>query len=376
MTTGRTSIIAGLLVGRDGPRFADVSIDGVRVADVSYSVAQAGGDSRILAPGFVDLQVNGGWGMDFTAAPSTIWDVGERLTAHGVTSFLPTIVTAPYDVTAEAIAVMEAGPPSGYRGAKPLGLHIEGPWISPEWSGAHNRAHLAVPDVEVARDWAMSGLVAMVTIAPELSGAGEAARVLAEQGVVVAAGHSGADYETAVDAFDGSWDMATHLYNQMSPFRHRAPGMVGAVLSSRPFTGLIADGLHCHPAAARLAWDRLGHERVVLVTDAMAATGLQPGDYHLGDVDVTVDSDGPRTSDGRLAGSVLTMDEAVRNMSIWTGADATSVLAAATRTPAAALARRDIGRVKVGETADLAVLSPRLEVLETVVRGEVVFTSG
>lgn len=348
--------------------------DGV-ITDLIAIEGEPSDSEPFLAAGFVDLQVNGGWGKDFTEDPTGIWEVGSRLVGHGVTSFLPTIVSAPYEVTETAMEVLRAGPPADYAGARALGLHIEGPWLSPEWSGAHDGGHLALPDVDTSRKWAESGLVAMVTIAPELPGAFEVARILSEAGVVVAMGHTGATYAQAIEALKRGFTAATHLYNQMTPLHHRSPGVVGAVMDARPFTGLIADGLHCHPGAARLAWRVLGPDRLFLVSDSMAATGLANGTYRLGETEVIVGEEGSRTVDGRLAGSVLTLDRALRNLAGWVESQPAELLASVSTIPAAALRRNDIGTVDVGHHADLVVVSRELEILATYVSGNLLFHS-
>ncbi|MET0567026.1 MAG: N-acetylglucosamine-6-phosphate deacetylase [Acidimicrobiia bacterium] len=295
------------------------------------------------AAGFLDIQINGGWGHDFTADPSSVWEVGRRLPETGVTAFLPTIVSAPYEHVDAAIEVMRSAPPEGYDGAHPLGLHIEGPWISPEWKGAHNPDHLRRPDVGVARRWADSGAVRMVTLAPELDGALEAAGILSDSGVVVSAGHSGADFETAAGALAGPWTAVTHLFNQMSPFHHRSPGLVGAALLSDRPCGVIVDGIHADPSAVRLAWDHLGPDRFILITDAMQATGLGEGIYILGDREVFVGPEGPRIGRAILAGSTLTMDQAVGNLIGWTAATEEEARASASIVPSRLLGL-DTGR--------------------------------
>jgi N-acetylglucosamine-6-phosphate deacetylase len=338
-------------------------------------LADATSTDLITAPGFVDIQINGGWAHDFTADPSSIWDVGQRLPATGVTTFLPTIVTAPYSVADAAIQVLIDGPPVGYLGADPIGLHIEGPWISPEWNGAHNPQHLREPDPAVAARWAESGVVRMVTIAPELPGADKVASILSNAGVVVSAGHSGADFETGVSALRGPWKSVTHLFNQMTPLRHREPGMVGAALLSGRPCGLIADGLHSHPGAVELAWSLLGPQRLILITDAMAATGLDDGSFVLGDLEVTVGHDGPRNESGMLAGSTLTMDRAVANLVSWTSATIEQAIISASYSPATLIGSVDRGRLSTGQRADVVVLDRELRVVETVVGGEVVYRS-
>jgi N-acetylglucosamine-6-phosphate deacetylase len=286
-----------------------------------------------------------------------------------VTTFLPTIVTAPYEVTDTAIEVIQAGPPAGYTGADPIGLHIEGPWLSAEWRGAHALELLRAPDLEVAARWADSGVVRMVTIAPELEGAFPAAEILAATGVVVSAGHTGAAFETASRALDGPWTAVTHLFNQMKPFHHRAPGVVGAALLSGRPCGVIVDGIHNHPATIRLAWDRLGPDKFVLVTDGMQATGLGPGSYELGGQTVEVRDRGPRIRNDVLAGSTLTLDRAVANLVDWTSATPEQAFASASGTPASLIGATDRGRLDPGMRADTTVLDQSLRVLTTEVDG-------
>jgi len=323
--------------------------------------------SDIVVPGgLIDIQVNGGWGHDFTSDPTTIWDVGARLPSTGVTAFVPTIITAPYEVAASAIEVLQTGPPPGYLGARVIGLHIEGPWISPIRNGAHPLSLLKDPDLAVAEEWARSGVVSMVTIAPELSGATEVAGILANAGVVVSAGHSDADVETARSALDGAFGAVTHLFNQMSPLKHRAPGLVGAALESDAPCGMIVDGLHSHNVAVELAWDVLGPDRMILITDAMAATGLGHGHFDLGHTEVVVGDDGPRTNDGRLAGSALTLDRALANLIEITGATIQEALAAVTTTPARLLGY-------TSSATDTVTLGNEVNVLSTRIDGELVF---
>lgn len=357
------------MTGREGPEPSGR-------AHVSQSNRGVDGAGRHVAAGFIDLQVNGGWGHDFTSDPETIWRVGEILPRTGVTSFLPTIVSAPYPVVDEAIQVLTAGPPHGYRGAEPLGLHVEGPWISPQWRGAHDPRHLRPPDPETAARWASSGVVRMVTMAPELPGADEVAATLAEAGIVVSAGHSGADYETAAAALAGVWGAVTHLYNQMSQLRHREPGLVGAALDSERPCGIIVDGKHSHPAAVRIARGVLGPERLLLVTDSVAATGMGEGAYELGGRRLTAGERGVRDDEGALAGSTLTMDRAVANLVTMAGASEEDALASASATPALLLGLTDRGLLEPGRRADAVRLAPDLTVLETVIAGESVFRAG
>lgn len=344
----------------------------VSVAGERITATTDPGPELSLNAGMIDLQVNGGWGHDFTTDPASIWEVGRHLPITGVTAFLPTIVSAPYDIVDEAITVLAGGPPPGYLGAEPLGLHVEGPWISPVWKGAHNPEHLRLPDPGVARSWAASGRVRMVTIAPELDAAFAVAGSLDEAGVIVSAGHSDADFETASRALAGPWSAVTHLFNQMTRFHHRTPGLIGAALLSDRPCGVIADGVHGHHAALRLAWHHLAPHRLILVTDAMAAVGLGPGKYPLGDRRVEATANGPRI-DGVLAGSLLTLDRAVANLADWTSASTAEAVASASTVPASLLGDEDRGRLGEGSRADAVLCDDRFQVLETMVGGKVVY---
>ncbi|HUG08530.1 MAG TPA: N-acetylglucosamine-6-phosphate deacetylase [Acidimicrobiia bacterium] len=343
--------------------------DGVLVADrLGGPTVDAGG--HIVAPGLIDLQINGAFGHDFTQDPTTIWEVGRLLPELGVTGFTPTIVTSPNEVTDLAMDVVANRRPSDYRGAEVLGLHFEGPWISPRMHGAHNPEHIVEPDLLTAQRWASSGLVRMVTLAPELPGATEVGMALAESGVVVSLGHTAADHDIAREALAGYASTVTHLFNQMSPMGHREPGVVGAALTSSSHCLLIADGIHVAAAILEVAWRVLGPERTILATDAMAALGLGPGTYPLGDGPITVGDDGPRTSDGRLAGSVVTLTRAMAHLVASTSAGLDEALLCATRNPARALGLGRRGSLEVGGRADVVVLNEDLDVVATYVGGE------
>jgi N-acetylglucosamine-6-phosphate deacetylase len=338
-------------------------------------IIEAGG--LLLAPGFIDLQLNGGFGRDFTAEPESIWQVAERLPQYGVTSFLPTIITAPPEAAARAQAVLAAGPPAGFSGAWPLGLHLEGPFLNPAKRGAHNPAHLRAPDLAAIADWSPGSGVRLVTLAPELPGALEVIRTLWHRGVVVSAGHSLANAAEARRGFEAGIRYGTHLFNAMPPLDHRTPGLAGALLTEPSITaGIIADGVHVHPDMLRLAWLAKGPARLNLVTDAMAALGMPPGSYRLGDLDVSVDATTARLADGRLAGSVLSLDRALRVLVEAAGCSPAQAVATVTSTPAEVLGEAGAhGRVAPGCAADLVLLTPDLQVRATIAAGEVVFSA-
>lgn len=357
-----------------------VLVDGGRIAAVApaASLAAPPGARRIeaagltLVPGFTDMQLNGGFGHDFTADPSTIWTVAAELPRYGVTSFLPTVISSPPATLAAARRVLAAGPPAGWRGAAPLGLHVEGPFLNPRQAGAHNRAHLRLPDLDTVADWSPENGVRMVTLAPELPGALPVAAALAERGVLVAAGHSMATWAEAHAAFDAGVRFGTHLYNAMAPLDRREPGIVGALLVRRDIAaGLIVDGTHVHPMMIDLAWRTKSSQGCVLVTDAMAALGMPPGEYVLGDQTVVVRGRQCRLADGTLAGSVLTFDEALRNLMEFAYCAPQRALTSVTANPARLLGLTDRGRVAPGFIADLVLLNRDWEIAMTLVQGEI-----
>ena len=333
-------------------------------------------DGLLLVPGFIDLQFNGGFGHDFTADPTTIWQVAEGLPRWGVTAFLPTIITSPLERIGAAQQVV-LQQPAGFRGAIPLGLHVEGPFLNPQKKGAHNPAYLRNPSLDAVVGWSPQTGVRLVTLAPELPGALPVIEGLVDRGVLVSCGHSTATYDEAAAAFDAGARYGTHLFNAMPALHHREPALPGALLTDpRPMVGLIADGIHTHPAVVSLVWQALGPERLNLVTDAMAALGMGPGTHLLGDFDVIVDDSSARLADGTLAGSILAMDQAVRNLIRFTGCSLPESLATVTTTPARALGLDgERGQIAPGYVADLVLLTPDLEVRGTVVGGELVYTT-
>jgi N-acetylglucosamine-6-phosphate deacetylase len=329
----------------------------------------------ILVPGFIDLQINGAFGHDFTADPASIWAVAAQLPRYGVTSFLPTIVTSPLETVAAAQEAVSRGSNYGPGGATPLGVHIEGPFLNPEKKGAHNPAYLRLPDPELVREWSSARGVRLVTLAPELPGALDLVAVLAKQGVVVSAGHSTATCREAEAGFDAGIRYGTHLFNAMPPLHHREPGLAGALLTDgRPVSGLITDGIHTHPSMIRLAWRALDGGSITLVTDAMAALGMAPGRHLLGDLDVVVDGQSARLLDGTLAGSIVSLDAALRNLIAYTGCSLAQALPAVTTTPAKVLGLgATLGRIAPRYLANLVLLTPDLQVQAAIAKGQIVY---
>ncbi len=336
------------------------------------------GDS-VIAPGYIDLHIHGSAGFDVMDDSADALPAVERLLArHGVTGYYPTTVTAPLDTTlralgrlADAIELRTHADKTAERRACPLGIHLEGPFISHARKGVHPAAHLLPPRVETfERFWqATRGHVRMMTIAPELEGAAEVIVEAARRGVCVSLGHSDADFDAAERGVAAGARHATHTFNAMRPLDHRDPGILGAVLTdSRLSADIIADGVHLDPAIVKLFAHAKGLEQTVLITDATAATGMPDGRYHLGSLEVEV-KDGRCMADGRLAGSVLTMDRAVRNLSRFAGWSLSHAVAAASRNPARIAGFANKGFLAAGADADFVVLNSAGEVLRTFVGG-------
>jgi N-acetylglucosamine-6-phosphate deacetylase len=329
----------------------------------------------LLCPGFIDLQINGAFGADIGPDPDAIKTLVTRLPTTGVTSFLPTLISSPTERYEEFFDALEEG--AVENGARVLGAHLEGPFLAPDRKGAHDPAHLRPIDLGFLRELLRSGKVRIMTLAPELPNSLEAIELLLEEGAVASAGHTDATCEEVTRAVDAGLSLGTHLYNAMRPLAHREPGTVGALLTDdRVKVGIIADGVHVHEAALRLAYRAKGSEGLILVTDAMQAAGMPPGDYELGQRKVHLEDGAVRLPDGTLAGSALTMDEAVRNAVRFLVVSLAQAVRMAAETPAAALNLDGKGKIAVGCDADFVLLDSEGTVLETIVAGETVYERG
>jgi N-acetylglucosamine-6-phosphate deacetylase len=320
----------------------------------------------IATPGFVDLQVNGFGGVDFLQADAHGYArAGDALLETGVTSYLPTLITAPEYQLVDALRAV----PKKTRGPRILGAHLEGPFLSPKRLGAHPASARRDPDPALLERLLASGPVRLVTLAPELPGAPELIQLILARGGVVSLGHTDATAAEAHAAFDLGVRTVTHLFNAMRPLTHRDPGIVGAALVRPDVTvQVILDGVHLAEDTVRLVWQTAAH-RMALVTDAVAGAWVGEGSYSLGDTPVEVRDGVVQREDGVLAGSVLTMIEAVRNLHEL-GVPLEHALEAATAVPARVLGATDVGHLDVGKSADVVVLSDSLEIERVLVAGE------
>jgi len=359
--------VAGDVIGGVGagapPRHADVALpDGY------------------LLPGFVDLQVNGYFGVELQVADGSAWGmVAARLPATGTTALLPTLITAPVDSLAAALTAARTFVPELQAGgARLLGVHVEGPFIAPRWRGAHNPDWIIDPTPAAVGELieAGRGVLRLVTLAPERPFALDAIDRLTAAGVRVSVGHSDATAEQVAAAAGRGARLVTHLFNAQRPLRHREPGVVGqALIDERLTSGLIVDLHHVAGPVCALAF-RAAPRRIALVTDAAAPAGMPPGQYLLGGEPVTLpDGDGvpPVRGDGTIAGSALRMDAAVGN-TVACGVPLVAAVAAATRIPADAIGRPDLGRLRAGAAADLVWLGADFRTRATWVAGRLVYT--
>lgn len=352
-----SAVVAGAIVA------GDIEVLDGRVAAVGCAPA---GRRGLAVPGLIDLHVHGCGGVDFLHADDGCRVTADRcLLAGGVTAYQPALMSAPPDVLAAALARLAHATDGGPR---MLGAHLEGPFLAPGRLGTHDPRHRRDPDVALLDRLLAAGPVAEVTLAPELPGALELVAVLVARDVVVSVGHTDATAAQARAAFAAGARSATHLGNAMRPLHHREPGVIGAALTTAGVTvELIVDGHHMDDDMVRVIWQAAG-DRVALVSDGTAAAGMPDGTYTIGDRVLHAADGAVRDDDGVLAGSALTMIDAVRNLHALEIALPAAV-AAASRVPARLARRDDLGTLRPGATGDVVVLDDALTVRETFVGG-------
>jgi len=334
--------------------------------------------NAVLAPGFIDIHVHGASGHDVMEASTEAMPcIEQSLAKHGVSAYLPTTVTAPLEATLAALSRLadsierSAKEIPGQQRSRPIGIHLEGPFISHVRRGVHPVDNLLRPSVEIfERFWEASrGHIRVMTIAPELDGAFEVIAEAVSRGVCVSLGHSDATLEITRAAVDAGARHATHLFNAMRPLAHRDPGIVGeALINPHVSVEIIADGIHLDPAIVKLIVEAKRQDNVILITDGTAATGMPDGRYHLGTFEFEV-KDGVCLSEGKLAGSTLTMDRAIQNVMQFAEYDLQQALTLATSNPGRVTGPRNTGQLRVGGAADIVVLGPAGEVRNTIIAG-------
>ena len=364
-----------------------ITIDGTYIQAIEYpeypddqqdSIIDATG--MIVMPGFIDVHTHGGGGYNLQTT-----DAGEiRAYAHwvpetGITSFLIVVVGVPGSIPDQQLRTAIEVLDHQVKGAQPLGIHLEGPYISLAKRGAHLPSWLRMP-VESETEQLLSltdGHLRLLTLAPELPGASAMIRRLVNSGITVSMGHTNATYEQSLEAIKLGVTHATHCFNAMRPLLHRAPGPLAAIAQSEEVRGeLIADGVHVHPAAMNALVKMLGPERIIVITDALAAAGIAESTFDFAGQPAKVIRGAARLSDGTLTGSVLTMDQALRNMLLMTGITLQQAVGMLTLNPAlAAQVSHHKGRLKAGYDADVLILDQSLALQATICRGAVAFAT-
>jgi N-acetylglucosamine-6-phosphate deacetylase len=364
-----------------------VLIEGGRIAAV-YGIGETTPDvesvdlgGAALGPGLIDVHTHGAAGVESMDGSEAVLRMARLFVRHGVTGFLPSTVTASYEAIASGVggvrrAVAEqCAASASSHGSRVLGVHLEGPFVSPQRLGAQSPTFCVPPTAEnVARLLEIAGDVArIVTLAPEEDGGLAAIRGFVERGIVVSVGHTVATTAQAEAAFAAGARQVTHMFNGMPPLHHRDPGVVGTALTTKGLMiEIIADGVHLAPTTIRLALAAKGVDEVLLVTDSMAATGCEDGEYVLGPLQVFVRDGQARLASGNLAGSTLTLERAVVNVARWTDAGLSGAWQMASLNPARLLGIDDrVGRVAPGYDADLVAMDASGRVVLTMVGGEI-----
>jgi len=331
----------------------------------------------VVTPGFIEPHIHGCGGIDvMDGTYESLNAVSRILARHGTTSFLATTVSSPLETLSVALEKLGGLMARSFDGAQPFGIHLEGPFINADKRGTHKAENVLPPYLSLLSEWIglSNNSLRLVTIAPELPGADALARFAKDAGVAVAMGHSNATFEEASHGVDLGICYAVHTFNAMRAFSHRDPGVVGAVLTDdRVFAEIIADGIHVAPSAVRLFARAKGRERVLLVTDAISAMDMPDGAYVLGTGTVNVVNGVCRDAEGRLAGSTLTQELALRNFARWTGWSVEDAVLGLTLNPARALKLERKGMLEPGADADVVIMDTTFRIMKTFVKGKLVY---
>ena len=328
------------------------------------------GGGAYLSPGFINIHIHGAGGMDtMDATIESLAKISKSIIKDGVTSYLPTTMTMKIDNIFKALKNIKKYLEKSTAGAQVIGVHLEGPFISEEKKGAQPEEYIINPSPDLFNDYL--DIIKIMTLAVEKEGAFELIEKIHKKGIVSSLGHSEAEYEEVMEAQSCGLSLITHLYNAMTGLHHRKPGVVGAALNSELSCEIIADGIHIDPAVLELTAKIKTADQLILVTDSMEASGLEAGEYCFGGQKVKVENGSARLEDGTLAGSVLTMDQAVRNMLKFSNLELEEVIKMATLNPARLLNMDyKIGQIKVGLQADFVLLDKNLTVKDVYLKGQ------
>ena len=365
------------------PFKGNLLIDNKKIIKISHALSDSaqhyidGKDKNwFLLPGYIDMHIHGSAGHDtMDATPSALHQIARSLVKEGVTGFLATTMTQSIEAIESALANIAIFENSEDE-AGLLGVHLEGPYVSKKRAGAQPVEYIILPSIEQFAAWQKisNQRIKQITIAPEVEGGFAFLESLKNSQVIPSIGHSDATIEDVERAVDLGVRQATHLYNQMRPFHHRNPGVVGGVLVEDAVkVEIIADFVHSHPQAVKLAYRTKGAQGIILITDAMRAKGLQYGDFDLGGQTVHVSKEGAHLTNGALAGSVLTMEQAVKNMKAITNCSWQEIVAMSSTNAANQLQLTTKGRIAEGFDADFVLLDEKLNVQKTICQGKVVF---
>jgi len=334
--------------------------------------------NAIAVPGFIDIHTHGYGGYDATSGSERdLIEMGKAVLKHGVTSFLPTAMTASKNTILNACIALRKAIKCYKKSAEIIGLHLEGPYLSKAKTGAQNKEFIKNPDIKEMKEFvrASGNNIRRITIAPELPGALELIRHVRKLGITVAIGHTNATYEEAIEGFNSGATICNHFYNGMRGFHHRDPGVIGACLEREDiYVEVITDMIHVHPAALKIAIKAKGLDKILFITDSISATGLPDGEYMLGGLKIVVKNGVSRVkATGSLAGSTLTMDVAIRNAITNLGLSLKDAVRMATLNPANALDLPDHGRLAPNCVANITVINPKIDILATIVKGELFY---
>lgn len=373
-------LVRGRLFAPESQGHVMVSVEDGRIADVSPVPADApvpagalGGPGVTITPGLVDIQVNGAFGQDLSDPTADVAAVGAGLPRFGVTAYLACMITSPIEVYGPCLDHLAEAMRTPPGGARLLGVHLEGPFLSPRRAGTHTPEWLAAPSAPLVESWLERAPIRLVTLAPELPGAIDLVRELVARGVIVAMGHTDATWDDAAAAAAAGARLGTHLFNAMRPLHHREPGAVGFLLASDLAVSVVAEGHHVDNRILGLVGRLKSPDRLIVVTDALAGLGMPPGRFELAGVDIVSDGTIGRRTDGTLSGSVGGLDRGIKVL-IEAGISADDAVRAATINPARLLGlEATIGRVAVGRVADLVVFEPDWTVDATIIDGRVAY---